>query len=383
MKNGINSRVYEKLFQIAGGIMSPAIEDWKKQGGRVMGYFCSWVPEELFIAAGILPFRIRGTGSTGTERADEYFTSCNCSFPRHCFNTALSGGYDFLDGVVIGTSCDAIRHVFDNWKNSPLKTPFVYQLNRPDLSGEIMAAYFREELVKMNAAIENHFGVKITDEQLWKAIKLCNETRQLQQQLYDLRKAPNPSISGSEVAAVMVAGASMPKEQYNRDLAVLLNELPGSKPDDNSHSARLMIVGACGDDPIICEIAEQQGAVVVNDQTCFGGVVKYKGVSETGGDPLAAIARYQIIDRPFCAKIGGAHPLRTSVILDIGRDFKVDGIIGQRLGCCDAWGGEVFALREDFKQAGTPCLMIEREYIPDSRGQLTTRVQAFLETIQR
>lgn len=175
----------------------------------------------------------------------------------------------------------------------------------------------------------------------------------------------------------------MPKEQYNRDLAALLNELAGSKPDDNSYSARLMIVGACGDDSIICEIAEQQGAVVVNDQTCFGGVVKYRGVSETGGDPLAAIARYPIIDRPFCAKIGGAHALRTSVILDIVREFKVDGIIGQRLGCCDAWGGELFALREDCKQAGISCLMIEREYIPDSRGQLTTRVQAFLETIQR
>jgi hypothetical protein len=66
---------------------------------------------------------------------------------------------------------------------------FGYQLNRPDLSGEMMAAYFREELVKMRAAIENHFGVKITAEQLWKAIKLCNETRQLQQKLYDLRKA--------------------------------------------------------------------------------------------------------------------------------------------------------------------------------------------------
>ena len=158
----------------------------------------------------------------------------------------------------------------------------------------------------------------------------------------------------------------MPKEQYNRDLAALLNELAGSKPDDNSYSARLMIVGACGDDSIICEIAEQPADADILG--LFG---------------LAAIARYPIIDRPFCAKIGGAHALRTSVILDIVREFKVDGIIGQRLGCCDAWGGELFALREDCKQAGISCLMIEREYIPDSRGQLTTRVQAFLETIQR
>jgi benzoyl-CoA reductase/2-hydroxyglutaryl-CoA dehydratase subunit BcrC/BadD/HgdB len=122
---------------------------------------------------------------------------------------------------------------------------------------------------------------------------------------------------------------------------------------------------------------------VVNDQTCFGGKVKYRGIDENGSDPLGAIAGYQIMDRPFCPKIGGAHALRTRVLLDAARDFKVDGIVGQRLGCCDSWGGEFYLLRQELKEAGIPSLMIEREYIPDSRGQLSTRVQAFIETLGR
>jgi benzoyl-CoA reductase/2-hydroxyglutaryl-CoA dehydratase subunit BcrC/BadD/HgdB len=55
MKSGLNSEIFEKFAKIAGGIMNAEIEDWKKQGGRVIGYLCPVVPEELIIAAGILP----------------------------------------------------------------------------------------------------------------------------------------------------------------------------------------------------------------------------------------------------------------------------------------------------------------------------------------
>jgi benzoyl-CoA reductase subunit C len=377
------SQVLDKFSRIAGTLKSTSIDDFKSKGGKVVGYFCSFIPEEIFIAAGLLPFRIRGTGSESTERADEYFTSWNCSFPRHCFNQALIGNYDFLDGFVIGASCDTIRHVYENWKHSPLKTPFVYLLNSPHVSGEIMADYFRKELVKMKEAIEKQFNAKITNNKLWDAVKLCNETRTLQQKIYDLRKSPHPPISGTDMVAVMVAGSSMLKTEYNADLKTLLGELEIIPAGENTYSARLMLVGSCGDDTIMSEIAEEQGAVIVTDHTCFGGKLKYKGVAETGGDPLAAIAQYQFLERPFCAKIGGAYELRAQVIIETAREFNVDGIIGQRLGCCDVWGGELFTLRDELKNAGIPSLMIEREYVPDSRGQLSTRVQAFIETIRR
>lgn len=376
------SRVLEKFTEYSRSLANPSVDAFKGKSGKVIGYFCSFIPEEIFIAADMMPFRMRGTGSVSTERADEYFTSWNCSFPRHCFSLALLGKYDFLDGIVIGASCDTIRHVYENWKHSPLKTPFVYLLNSPHVSGEVMAEYFGKELVKLKTAIEEQFGVKITNEKLWDAINLCNETRTLQQKIYDLRKSPTPPITGSEMVAVMTSGVSMPKEEYNADLKQLLSELESMPVDNTKYSARLMLVGSCGDDTIICEIAKEQGAIIVTDHTCFGGKMKYKGVAETGGDPYEAIAKYQILDRPFCAKIGGGYPLRAKVIVETAREFNVDGIIGQRLGCCDVWGGELFTLREELRDAGIPSLILEREYIPDSEGQLSTRIQAFIEIIR-
>ena len=374
--------VLEKFSRIAGSLANPSVAAFKGQGGKVVGYFCAFIPEELFIALGLLPFRMRGTGSENTERADEYFTSWNCSFPRHCFNQALLGKFDFLDGLVVGSGCDAMRYIYDNWKQSPLKTPFLHLLNSPHVSGKAMAGYYKEELARLRSALEGRFGGKMTDQKLWDAITLCNETRTLQQSIYDLRKSPTPPIFGSEMVAVMVAGASMPKEEYNADLKALLAELK-QRPAAGKYPARLMLVGSCGDDATMCGIVEELGAVVVTDHTCFGGRMKYKGVAQTGGDPLEAIANYQIIERPFCAKMGGAHALRAGAIIAAARDFKVDGIIGQRLGCCDAWGGEFFILRDELKDAGIPLLVIEREYVPDSEGQLATRVQAFIETVRR
>ena len=378
-----HSRVLEKFTDYARSLTNPSVEAFKGKGGNVIGYFCSFIPEEIFMAADLMPFRIRGTGSVSTERADEYFTSWNCSFPRHCFSLALLGKYDFLDGVVIGASCDTIRHVYENWKHSPLKTPFIYLLNAPHVSGEVMADYFRKELVKLKTAIEGHFGVIITDEKLWDAIKLSNETRTLQQKIYDLRKSPAPPITGSEMVAVMTSGVSMPKAEYHADLKQLLNELESMPADNTQYSARLMLVGSGGDDTIICEIAKELGAIIVTDHTCFGGKIKYRGVAETGGDPYDAMAKYQILDRPFCPKIGGGYPLRAGVIIETARRFQADGIIGQRLGCCDVWGGELFTLREELRDAGIPSLILEREYVSDSEGQLATRIQAFIEMIGR
>jgi len=181
----------------------------------------------------------------------------------------------------------------------------------------------------------------------------------------------------------MVAGVSMPKNEYNADLKQLISDLEALPSGNEKYSARLMVVGSCGDDDVMSSIAEEQGAIVVTDQTCFGGKLKYGSVDETAADPLEALANYQILTRPFCAKVGGAYPLRVKVIIEAAKEFGVDGVLGQRLGCCDTWGGELYTLKDDLKDAGIPSLMIEREYIPDSKGQLATRIQAFIETVRR
>lgn len=357
-----------------------ATRSWKEQGGRVMGYLCSAVPEELFTAAGFLPFRIRATGSTGTELSDAHFSNLNCSFVRHCFNVALLGEYDFLDGVVLVNSCDNLRRIYDHWRRQ-LPTSFVRIMGFPKKTSPPQVEWYQKELAELREDMEEHFGLEISDARLWESIRLHNETRHLQRELYQQRKAQAPPISGADTLAVIVAGTAMPKETYNGLLRELLRELRDAEGIAD-HRARLMVLGSILDDPEYLRVIEGQGGLVVTDSTCFGSRILWKDVREEGGDPIQALAQYYVADRISCPRTFGDHERRAEFAREMIREFKVDGVIGERLAFCDQWGFAQYSIANDFERDGIPYLPLEREYILSGVGQLRTRVQAFLETLE-
>ena len=373
------SETLQEFAEIADLLGNSATRSWKEQGGRVMGYLCSAIPEEIFTAAGLLPFRIRATGSTGTELSDAHFSNLNCSFVRHCFNVALLGEYDFLDGLVLVNSCDNLRRIYDHWKQQ-LSTSFVRIMSFPRKAGPPQVDWYQRELAELRSGIEEHFGLEISDSRLWESIRLHNETRRLQRQLYELRKAEHPPISGADTLAVVVAGTAMPKESYNDMLRDLLDELRDAEGIAD-YRARLMVLGSILDDPEYLRVIEDQGGLVVTDSTCFGSRIIWKEVREEGGDPIRALAQHYVADRHSCPRTFGEHERRAEFVREMIREFKVDGVIGERLSFCDQWGFAQYSIQNDFKEDGIPYLPLEREYILSGVGQLRTRVQAFLETL--
>ena len=376
----IKSEAFRKFVTATTAITNPELQAWKDRGGKVVGFFCSTVPEELLTAAGLMPFRMRGAGSTSTELSDAFFSSINCSFPRHTFNQALRGEYDFLDGLVCINSCDHVRRVYDNWIRN-LKTPFVQVMSLPRKVQQPQIEWYRDELNILKGQLAEHFGVEITDACVRDAIRLHNEIRALQKRLYELRKGDRPPITGAETLAVMVAGTAMPREEYKALLRELLDELARSE-GSGDYRARLMIVGGELDDPEYVEIIEGQGGLVVTDSTCFGSRLMWRKVDEDEEDPIRALARYYIADRPSCPRMYGDQPNRIAYTRELAREFRVDGVIGERLLFCDQWVVEHYMTSQDLKKDGIPFLTLDREYILTGKGQLRTRVQAFLETIE-
>jgi benzoyl-CoA reductase/2-hydroxyglutaryl-CoA dehydratase subunit BcrC/BadD/HgdB len=379
LSTSAKSKALEEFKKASETIINPAIQEWRDKGGRVIGCFCSYVPEEIITAAGILSFRMRATGSTGTDEADAYLSTNNCSYARHCLSMGLRGDYDFIDGAIWLNSCDHVRRIYDNWTRK-VGTPFTHLISLPRKTGEEQVIWLRGEFATLREAIEKHFGVSITDEHLWAAIRLHNETRRLQRKLYALRKAESPPITGAQILSVMVAGTAMPRERYNELLKELLEDLNQSV-GYSGYRARLMVIGGILDDPAYVEVIEDQGALVVTDSSCFGSRVCWKDVDEGIKDPLTALAHYQIVDRPACPRMYGEQSRRSRFVRDMIREFKVDGVIGERIVFCDYWSGEHFLLSKQFKGDDIPFLKLDREYLLGGVGQLRTRVQAFLESI--
>lgn len=379
--------ILEKFSQINASVMNSEIESYQRGGGKIIGYVCPFIPEEIIIAGGFLPYKIRGVGSYDTTAADEYFDTKNCCYVRHCFNQALNGYFDFLDAIIVGTGCDHTRRIYDNWQHAPLKTKLIYLLDHPrtigseSVQGEIID-YYRAQLVKMKEYLENGFGVEITVPKLKNAIKLCNESRALQKKIYELRKSENPPLTATEMATIMMAGVSMPKEQYIEDLKVLLGEINNQVPVKKDYKVRLMILGPVIEDPVFYNIFEELGGNIVIDDTCSGARYAMKFIiDEDSDDPLRAISKYNVADLPFCPKINGAYESRIKFIDEMVKEYKVDGIIGQGYISCDPWGSSFGMLNAHFKNTEIPYLRLDREYLSTETGQLKTRIQAFIETI--
>jgi len=375
----LRSEAFETLSEATGTIVNPEVKRWKDQGGKVIGYFCSAMPAEMITAAGFLPFRVRATGSTGTELADACFSSINCSFPRHAFNMALSGEYDFLDGLVVFNSCDHIRRVYDHWIRK-VRTPFVRILSLPKKDEPAQVEWFRSEISLLREQMQEHFGVEITDERLKEAIAVHNKSRRGQRALYDLRRSDKPPITGAETLAVTVAGTALPQELFGRLLDQLRDDIGGTS-GHSDYRARLMIVGGILDNPEYIRVIEDQGGLVVTDSLCFGSRLLWADVDEGIDDPLTALAQYYIADRPSCARMYTLYQKRAGYLRDMIRDFKVDGVILERLAFCETWGFEQFSLVNDFREWNVPLLCMDREYTLGGIGQLRTRTQAFLETL--
>lgn len=356
------------------------VREWKANGRRVMGFFCSHAPEELLWAAGLLPLRMRGTGSEETTHADQYLGAVNCSFVRHTVSLVMDGRLDFLDAVLVTNSCDHIRRLADIF-SAKGAVPFCYYLDLPHLDSNASRGRLSDSLRVLQRRLESDLGAQVSEERLRDAVKLYNRTRELLGRASRLRGENPPRISGSEVLAMSVAASSMPRDRFNPLLERRLAELENATPVA-AQQPRLLILGGMLDDPAYLRVIEELGAHVVADQLCCGAKTFVCRTDEEG-DPIDAIAKRMLRDLP-CPRMIADYEKRVQSIAATVAEYRIDAIICERLKFCDLWASEVKMLHTSIREKiGVPFLALERDYLtPGGLGQMRTRVQAFLENLR-
>ena len=354
------------------------IENWKNEGKMVLGYFCSYIPEEIMHAAGILPVRIRAYGCSDTPMGDAYMSDTTCSYTRCCLEMAYNKKFNYLDGIISCNSCDQIRRCYDNIRyKAPF--PFQYFISLPSNINKITIDWYEHELVKFKEKLEKNFGVEITDKKLSQSIKMYNESRKLLGEIYKSRNNVAPVLSGTDIMNIIIAGTSIPRNKYNELLTQLLEEVDG-KEGNSEYRARIMLVGSELDDPEYVKIIEDLGALVSSDFLCFGTKYFWDLVDETL-DPLEALAK-RYLCKISCPRMPNKHISRIEFIKKLIKESYSDGVILQRIKFCPMHWGEIYLLNKELKELGVPCLNLEREYVTSSIGAFKTRVQAFIEVLE-
>lgn len=352
-------------------------EAWRDPSKPAMGWICTYVPEEILYAAGAAPVRVMGDGASG-KCATAYLYVTTCSFALACLELGLEGKYDFLRGLVAVNACDPVRRLFDVW---PLyiKTPFTHLLCLPRKLSENAHELFYREVVKFKHALESFLSREISEVSLKSAIQLYNRSRTLLRRLYELRKEAQPRVSGSECLEVLRASMVMPRERFNEHLERFFQEAAQRGPQPPG-KARLLLCGSLLDSLTFVRTIEELGGTVIADELCTGSRYFWDLVEE-GADPLASLARRYLTHSP-CARM---RPIehRFDHIANLVREYRVDGAISQSLKFCDIYGHSKPRLREELNRLGVPVLELDLEYDLSGLGQLRTRVQSFIEMLER
>jgi len=374
------------FIDIAAVLDNQYLQKWKADGNKVVGYTCSYLPDEILHAVNILPYRIRGINTTSTMIGDTYFGPFICSFPKCVLQLAGEGQYDFLDGAIITPGCDSIRRLDECWRKTgedyPNAAPdFFHYFGVPHKIVDYSLDWFIDEIRDLISAIEKHFKVKLEADRLRESIKLYNNSRKLTAKLDQLRIQDNTVLSGTNALAAILAGTALPRETYNMLLEEFLSDVEHSEIDSKGKK-RIMLIGSMDDSVELVQTIEGERAIIVADNLCFGPRQNFDFVEETE-DPIAALAE-RYLRQSDCPRMFGLYKERLETIMNRVNDAKIDGVILQNIRFCDLHGSENGLLERDLEAVGIPCLKLEREYGPMlETGRIRMRLDAFMERLSR
>ncbi len=376
--------ILNKMKEAATTLENTFIKKWKKDGGKVVGYSCTFMPAEVIHAAGLLPVRLRGIGISSVSIADAYYGPVVCSVPKCYVQLGAEGKYNFLDGAIVTNGCDSMRRLYDCWiaadRDNPGALPKFFEfMGVPHKPNDYSIDFYEQDLRMMADKIEKHFDVKITDQNLKKSIKLYNEGRKLLQKFDEFRWSKNVPITGEDAMAVIIASQVIPRQEFNALLKDLIDELKKA-PSISDGKKRIMLIGSANDDVEFVKVIEESGAIVVADTVCFGART-YTSQVDDKGNLLGNLSAYYL-ENNICPRMLGYYPDRISYIKDLAKKSNVVGAVLQNVRFCDLHGSENGVIERDLEQEGIACMRLEREYGPLAEtGRIRMRIDALIERL--
>lgn len=348
---------------------------------KIVGTVCSYVPEEIILAAGATPFRLFGTAAK-TRLADAHLQSYGCSLARGILEDALAGKLDFLEGVVFTHTCDTMQRLSDIWRIN-VRSVFHLDVILPvKLDTESARAYYRDVLQTFRVELGEKLGVAISDDDIRRAIALSNRIRRAFARIYDVTASNLGILQGEELWMLDRAGMMMERNRFADLMEETANKLSADATNHPGASAskRIFLEGGVCNYPDIFSIIEESGGVAVGDDLCTGFRYFSGLVDETNADPIGAIAdRY--IRRISCPAKHQGTTVRGERLVEMARERQAQGVVFFLLKFCDPHAFDYPYLRDTLEKAGIPSLMVEVDDPLQGEGQLRTRLEAFMEML--
>ena len=368
------------------GIRPAELIEAQKNGQKVFGTFCVFVPDEVVIAANGIVTGLCGGSQFWVPDGEAVLPKSTCPLIKASVGARLGKTCPFFriaDMYVGETTCDGKKKAWEILaQDVPMHIMDMPQMKRPKDFEK-----WTEEIQEFAGVVENFTGNKITAEKLGEAIHVINEKRKALARVYEARKNENIPISGRDALLVTQIAFFDDPVRCAQMTNALADELEKRIEDGVSvfpaGTKRIMLTGTPMAIPNwkLHQIIETSGAAVVCEETCTGTRYFENLVDETKTtleEQYKAIAeRYMGINCACFTPNTG----RVEDILRLAKEYKVDGVIDVNLKFCCLYDTEGYTVEKALKEAGIPVLGIETDYTDADAEQLKTRIQAFVEML--
>ena len=359
------------------------MKEEKDKGRKVVGTFCTYTPRELIYAADAISVSLCSTSDETVPDAEKVLPKNLCPLVKSSYGFALTDKcpYMYFSDMIIGeTTCDAKKKMYELL--GEIKDTHVMQL--PHSKNNFSMALWKNELVELVKKLEEKFDVKITEDKIKEAIKLCNEERKAIKEFFNLAKLNPSPIKGSDMhEALHSSNFKFDRELYINEIKSLTNSLKekydkGETPFKKG-TPRILITG-CPTGGLVDKIVKQledAGSSVVCFENCVG-TKNFEMLVDEDKEPIDAIAeRYLNIP----CSIMTPNDDRMDRIKEYVKDYNVDGVVDVTLTACHTYAIETEKVRRAVESCGKSYLSIETNYSNSDAGQLKTRLEAFVEML--
>ena len=355
----------------------PTVRRWRESGGKVLGHFQVYFPEEIAHAAGMLPFKVRGAPIEAMQ-ADSRFGSYLCSILKTSLELALSQRVQF-EMFVTHPICDAARNLAAVWgRNFPYPCQILYLPQNANSSGA--ASYLRNEYARLRRSIEDVAGRLVTDDDLRRSIEVYNLNRALLRQLYQIKRETPWLVSADEAYVLVAVGGLIPREEHNDLLDAVLPQIV-ARTNKKQDKMRLVFEGGfCEQPPLDLIRAIARSCYVVDDDLLIG----LRWILEDvpwDGDPLFNLAHAYLENSSYSPVQHDLRKPKEKMLIERIRNSRAEAAIITAAKMCEPGLEEQVAHTRALDRENIPYFVGEFEENMTSFDQMEIQLQTFVESL--
>lgn len=355
----------------------PTVKQWRENGGKVIGHFQVYFPEEIAHAAGALPVKVTGAQmeSTGGE---SHFGSYLCSIIKTSLELALTKNIE-LDMFVSHPICDAARNLAAIWgRNFKYPSQILYLPQNPNSAHSV--EYLRNEYDRLKTDIERVTGKKITSEDLMRSMAVYNESRRLIRELYDIKRETPWLIDAEDAYALVAMAGFLPREEHNELMRMVLPEIHNRSRHAQDKMRVVFEGGFCEQPPLDLIQVIGRSCYLVDDDLLIGLRYILEDIPTTG-DPLHQLAQAYIERSSYSPVQHDLRKPKEKMLLERYKNSRADAVILAAAKMCEPGLEEQVAYSKALDEHKIPYLISEFEENQNTFDAISIQLETFVENL--